>query len=105
MAKITYLIGAGASVNALPTVSEIELRLRIFQNYLLKSNSIAGIEEFIQEIEDVIVNSSGNTIDEYANSLYRDRGAQQKYNKLKAILIGFFLFEQLKKKVTIQCSI
>ncbi|RNI33971.1 hypothetical protein EFY79_16815 [Hanamia caeni] len=98
MAKITYLIGAGASVNALPTVSEMESRLRIFQNYLLKFTSIPGVEEYIQDIEDSIIDCSGNTIDEYANSLYRDRGAQQKYNKLKAILIGFFLFEQLKKK-------
>jgi hypothetical protein len=36
MANITYLFGAGASVNALPLVSEMELRLTVYKNYLIK---------------------------------------------------------------------
>ena len=98
MAKITYLFGAGASVNALPMVSEMKLRLEIFKNYLQQYTSISGKEDYINEINDVIENISDNTIDEYAMTLFRNRGAKQKYYKLKSILIGFFLFEQMKKK-------
>ena len=98
MAKITYLMGAGASVNALPVVSEMDLRLRVFKNYLLNFKTQAGILEYVEEINGLLENVSENTIDEYAMTLYRSPVTKPKYNKLKAVLIGFFLFEQMKKK-------
>src|SRR5690242_1983314 len=98
MAKITYLIGAGASAKALPVVSEMELRLRIFKTYLFNFKYQSGILEYIEEIDDLLRNISENTIDEYARMLNRSPQTKIKYNILKALLIGFFLFEQIKKK-------
>lgn len=98
MAKITYLIGAGASAKALSVVSEMELRLRVFKNYLFNFKYQSGILEYIEEIDDLLKNISENTIDEYARMLNRSPQTKIKYYILKALLIGFFLFEQMKKK-------
>jgi len=62
MAKITYLLGAGASVEALPIVSEIRLRLIIYKNYLIKYFSLQGIDDYINEIKEIIENITESSV-------------------------------------------
>lgn len=101
MAKITYLLGAGASANCLPLVSEFSDRLIIYKNYLLRNFPHKNIEDYIKELLEIIANSSENTIDGYARNLHQNQSADIKkgFNRLKAIIVGFFLFEQMKKRI------
>jgi hypothetical protein len=110
MAKnVTYLIGAGASANALPVVNGLSDRMRIFYNYICHTNepvrefgpsfyTYGNIEKLLKEIE------QHYTIDTLAKKYFLKN--DDKYNLLKEFTAGYFLFEQSEKdKVLLEESI
>lgn len=101
---ITYLLGAGASAACVPLVKEIPERLLIYEKYINKFDNPL-IDEYTKEIKKLVaILDDNNTIDSYARNLYQNKfnNQSQELNKLKAIVIGLFLFEQLPKKKSLQ---
>lgn len=101
MANITYLLGAGASINALPITNEIPRHLGLMADYIEQHfpsepafKYVADIRELRNQLSDF------NTIDNYARMLSQHKGVHnsRELKKLKSILSGLFLFEQLRKK-------
>ncbi len=104
--RVTYLIGAGASANALPVVNGLKNRLRIFFNYLtseLDKNSgndfirnnqhrLLSIENLISEIE------KHYTIDTLAKKYFLRHGDNKNYKFLKSLMACYFYFEQIPLK-------
>jgi hypothetical protein len=118
--NITYLLGAGASYNALPVVNQINDRLLNFANALEKPFNYRSIQNFWsifgqQEIEewgqskkDVLeelrlsvlwlINENGKhfSIDTFAKKLYLQQDFQN-LHKLKITLCCFFVYLQNDK--------
>lgn len=104
MDRITYLLGAGASCNAIPLTLEIPFHLEVMEQYIARTlrNHSGYVAPYIKDIKELRIHlNEYNTIDGYARML-----AQNKVNpenrlalaKLKSILCGLFMFEQLKKR-------
>lgn len=113
---ITYLIGAGASANALPLASGLSKGLEIFkedlETFLASSdatsfqkmlNSVRRdvmrssdlIQELIGLIERVLKDSKRHqTIDTYAKKLYMTN-EKEKYRDLKILINVYFLYIQI----------
>lgn len=109
--NITYLLGAGASANALPVINELPSRLQEFRN-LLFERCDKGYESFItsekfkpdiqviarkiiSEIDWVLVElMSHSTIDTLAKRLYLISNRHDDLIRLKKVLYTYFLFEQ-----------
>ena len=100
---IVYILGAGASANALPIVSEMIERLQIF--YLLmftlnlsidqKDENKNKINELIRELKDLLNNlKDKRSIDTYAKELYIKEDTA-KLDTLKAILGTYLSFEEM----------
>ncbi|MBO9681472.1 MAG: hypothetical protein J7502_02160 [Flavisolibacter sp.] len=102
MDRITYLLGAGASFNALPLTLEIPFHLEIMENYINKNLREFPVDTLIGDIRDLRNQlNEYNTIDGYARMLSQNRVNSEnklKLSKLKSILCCLFMFEQLKKK-------
>lgn len=101
MNNITFLLGAGASANAMPVTNEIPLHLSFMADYIERNIRSANKERYIEDIKELRINlNEFNTIDNYARVLSQNQtisnGTQLK--KLKSILCGLFMFEQLRKK-------
>ena len=106
--NITYLIGAGASVGALPLYIDITDRLIAFKNYIeinkdsLENEAIISdgttlvksIDWLLRKIEDY------GPIDNFAGELSgkKDQVSINELDKVKKILGAFFTFEQLLKE-------
>jgi hypothetical protein len=99
MSKILYLLGAGASAQALPLVSNFNTRLKIFYDFLQKarqkglkneSNLDDALLKLITEAE------SHFSIDTLAKK-YKIAGANGEYEKVKSLMTIFFMFESFKK--------
>ncbi len=94
--KITYLIGAGASANALPVVNGMNERMEFFLNDLIRINNgkhLGHGPDFIKLrklLEKIITHK---TIDTYAKKLHYKEDLDN-YNLLKRFLICYLLFEQ-----------
>lgn len=110
--KIVYLLGAGASANALPVVGGLKDRFKLFCNHFFDQVSIRGIDSFyLQKAKadiDSIVNNleSHYTIDTYAKKLYlqgQSLGGDKGYIRLKRYLSAFFLYEQIIKSKEEKC--
>ena len=108
MAEITYLIGAGASYNALPIVSQMSKRIVIASAWLERQYQVhhipnrgntADSQKFTKVIEDLnwlkeICDTSKNfSVDTYARKLNL-AGKDEEYQKLKNILSFYFTLEQ-----------
>ena len=104
----TYYIGAGASFNSLPLVSNIPTRMELFSRLLKVKKHLSKIthsyyEQYINELDQIIHNireSQSTSFDAYAKELYNS----EKYDellKLKAHLCSFLIFEQSKKSSSI----
>ncbi|MGE0561962.1 MAG: hypothetical protein AB7O47_09110 [Flavobacteriales bacterium] len=114
MAKITYLFGAGASMNALPIVNQMPERIKGIIDYLKKNklelSEMLFFERHKQELpknqyyyfnsmikdfewlnEESIKHAS---IDTYAKKLFIKRD-EDKLRALKAALSAYFTFEQI----------
>ncbi|QQR97736.1 MAG: hypothetical protein IPK18_13000 [Sphingobacteriales bacterium] len=103
-AKVTYLIGAGASANALPVVNGMNERMEIFVDFLKKSCDILKLNEDPQyrisnssfsKIDNLLLEiKSQYTIDTYAKKLF----LLEDYDTLeylKRFLTAYLIFEQI----------
>lgn len=111
MSKIMYLIGAGASAQALPVIANIPSRIdavisalsahplgdSYFEQHLSVS-SAQCIKELIEDLEWMKVNSAAHaTVDTFAKKL-RIRGQVEELKRLKRALSIFFTIEQALHK-------
>jgi len=100
--KITYLLGAGASAKALPTIRNMSLRMKYFfelaklvlermpRQNLLDKNRIKIYEKLLVEIEEL------GTPDIVAKTLvFKGQKAKNELQLLKHLLSCYMLFEQL----------
>lgn len=106
--RVTYLIGAGASANALPVVNGLNDKFRIFVEelriliHLFNKNatpeyrgfSINELEYTKQLIDEIL---EYQTIDTFAKKQYLKQDIQ-KYEAVKNLLSCFLIYEQLNKK-------
>ncbi|WP_114788837.1 hypothetical protein U0035_04410 [Niabella yanshanensis] len=110
MKKVTYLIGAGASANALPVVNGLTERFKLFcshyQEYLrnIGNGSSQDSENRVQLIRNI---EEHYTVDTYAKKLYlqnKHLHTNSEYNLLINHLSAFFIYEQLKKNLDDPCN-
>lgn len=93
-------MGAGASADALPMVSQIPIHLYLMADYLERYCHVLSPQKYIEDVKELQgVLSNRTTIDSYAKRLSQNDKPENslKLNKLKSILSGLFMFEQLKK--------
>lgn len=122
MKKVTYLFGAGASAQSLPVIIDIPDRLNHFTNFILEHRigthekfDGLGISPTVFDIEEELMNECKDletkvrmhaSIDTYAKKLRItavNKGENLKrYRSLKAILSGFFIYEQLSKNIDLR---
>ena len=111
MAKVTYLLGAGASANAIPVVNNMNKRMEEVRDYLKRNylyDNQAKLNSFPQSIRDNIdfilffieelnwlIKESGKhqTIDTLAKKYYLT--SSNLLNRLKSALIIYFTIEQV----------
>ncbi len=102
MAKVTYLLGAGASSNCLPTYSNFRERFLVFRDYIQRHrNSLASADRSSSDnlislcnsvLEQLIFHSTPDTI---AKKYFHSKtNSDDNLNKLKSILTLYFIFEQ-----------
>lgn len=111
--KVTYLLGAGASANALPVVSEMNLRMFIFISYfknLFKEDSDSFSVYFDENLIKSTINEYYKTLDNYAKYLYISNLNNNARNHLdntintpdyiffKLLIACYFNFEQFYSK-------
>ncbi|MFN8237249.1 MAG: hypothetical protein U0T77_03690 [Chitinophagales bacterium] len=107
--RVTYLIGAGASANALPVVNSMNDRMEIFINQLsLTKYSNNKLYRFdlnsITHLKEILIDIKGHyTIDTLAKK-YSLTENFSKLNSLKNFLTAYFYFEQLAQKSREQLS-
>jgi hypothetical protein len=112
MAEITYLLGAGASIGALPIVNEMHEKIDVASNwfshhfwnahkekpnekeYDVKNEKIKTDLQWLKEICDTSKNFS---VDTYARKLDLS-GNREDYVKLKNILSFYFTLEQKRNR-------
>ncbi|MES0491251.1 MAG: hypothetical protein ABUK01_14750 [Leptospirales bacterium] len=110
----TYLLGAGASCNALPLVSNMGEKLRFFIAWFKDLYAVQqplsgkpGISRQLNDIEKEFITSlkwlekecgNNTSIDTYAKKLYH-QGDFDRYNRLKATLSCYFMIEQARLRV------
>ncbi|MFN8287764.1 MAG: hypothetical protein U0V74_13490 [Chitinophagales bacterium] len=101
--NVTYIIGAGASAQAIPPVGErFNQRLKLFCEYLSFHSRNYGSEtdqknlkDFLQEVITEV--PKHYSVDTYARKLFFiDRSG--KYEAFKILLSSYFLFEQSRGK-------
>lgn len=102
--RVTYLIGAGASANALPVVNGMNERMRIFIDFLKEASFLLKLDESPQyRIDNRTFDKIDNllseikfhyTIDTYAKRLFL-LDEYDKLEELKSLLSAYLIFEQL----------
>ncbi|HLF63940.1 MAG TPA: hypothetical protein VI603_09310 [Saprospiraceae bacterium] len=92
MANVTYLLGAGASANALPVVTTMERRMVIFLEWLVRNGIIPDAR--ISALEKLLKSIAGHlSIDTYAKKLFLTENHQQ-LNRLRRFLSAYLILEQ-----------
>jgi hypothetical protein len=99
-----YLLGAGASANALPVVNQMKDRMKVFLcflkienynknkedfTYLKNEKLITKILKIINDLED------RRSIDTLAKELWLQGGESQEYLNLKEVLNHYLIFEEM----------
>lgn len=100
--RVTYLIGAGASANALPVVNGMNERMKLFYNLLFDINKNRQIidEKSFENLYDLLDKSTTHqTIDTYVKKLWYKED-KENYNLLKRFLISYLIYEQAEKNAT-----
>jgi len=112
MCNIVYLLGAGASANAIPVINSMPSRLREFQNvFNLIENKLLEISNLeigdlnldrdnycnIHKVANLLLSNSlqHSTVDTYAKKLYL-ADDNENYNLLKHLLNLYLIYEQVK---------
>lgn len=104
--RVTYLLGAGASYNALPIVSGMNERMNLFYKFLLTNKK--GLHDFKSSIRNykkvlddfkIVLNEAQKhtTIDTYAKKIFLKNNSNSDSKEmiaLKFFLAGYFIFEQ-----------
>lgn len=105
MGYTTYILGAGASANAIPPVNRMNIRIKELYELLKCSSRNNNFNEFkgccFDDFESFLINFSslietlGNhfSVDTYAKKLYLTNDPQ--YKTIKELINLFILFEQL----------
>ena len=108
--NITYILGAGASANALPVINEIDGRLEMFKRVIYSfiqekqrnpiTNNLNPIaHELLIKIIWLIDNTKNHlTIDSFARKLFAKNSIHDDLRSLKRVLSTYFLYEQIKTK-------
>lgn len=111
--KIVYLLGAGASANALPVVGALKERFESFcdhfERYLKDFRRKDENINLAKKIHTFLINNLENhyTIDTYAKKLYLQHqlnGDTSPYILLKKYLSAFFTYEQLNMDLVESCN-
>lgn len=109
MATVTYLLGAGASANCLPTYINFERKFQLFTQFLSKHNTLmyqldkhkqnlaSNIFEICTKIEEEF--QFHNTPDTIAKKYFHTDPNDSRLTELKEILILFFLYQQILKQL------
>lgn len=93
--NLTYLLGAGASANALPIISGMNERMRLFIKHLYKKGNALNSETLAKLYELAAVIEKHYTIDTYARKLYlRNESCQF----LNSFLAAYLTYEQMSKE-------
>ena len=103
MANVTYLLGAGASANALPVINEINGRLLFFKDTIfdyinrnLRHQNILKAQNLHRDLDLLIKNiEKHQTIDTLARKLFAQKKHHVELEKLKILISTYFIFEQL----------
>jgi hypothetical protein len=105
--NITYLLGAGASANALPTINEINSRLTQFRDMLYgyisekqrnpaTNNLPPAAHELFSDLDWLITNTNKHfTIDTFARKLFAISSRHNELGILKRVLSTYFVYEQV----------
>jgi hypothetical protein len=110
MENVTYYIGAGASINALPVYCNFSERLNIFKDFIyyyqkekkddnfkrMASHYIGALDKLIESLS----SSNNPTLDILAHGLYQKNNANLgiDFYSVKYLVSDYFVFEQLLKK-------
>jgi hypothetical protein len=100
MNNIVYLLGAGASAQALPLVTDFNKRMLLFYHTLLtaKDNGYREATGLEEDIKILIENEQNHySIDTLAKK-YWLAGSVAEYEKVKALMTCFLTFEVFKKE-------
>ena len=105
MRNIVYLLGAGASAQALPLVNDFNTRLNIFKYFLeeaSKYNPDDNNSFLVKGLEQLIIDESNHySIDTLAKKYWLTNQIDS-YNKVKALMVCFFVYESFRKSEDIQ---
>ncbi len=103
MKRVTYILGAGASYLSMPLLADMKTRMKIYSDFIFQLKSEDKIKHeavnvYLNDLNELIRNIDQSTsIDNYAKELFNSN-EKEKLNKLKLILSGYFLFEQVEKE-------
>jgi len=94
--NITYLLGAGASANAVPTVFNMMERIYVFSQFMQNELKIYPRTEWFDLIEAKFMVFPFKTPDTYAKKLFLTDKSEQKinYKSFKLFLTLYLIFEQ-----------
>ena len=109
--NIVYMLGAGASFHALPIVSNLNSRFKIFCDHILDYNQKYSEARFVYLKREIAILlekiSSHYTIDTYARKLYLKNPAvdtNSDYIQILKFLSAYFLYEQLTIDINSECN-
>ncbi len=111
--KIVYLLGAGASANALPVVDALKKRFSIFCDHFQEHLKTSGASDekfttaFKNQVKLNFSLENHYTIDTYARKLYLQSqltGDTAPYELLKKYLAAFFTYEQINIDRHLPCN-
>lgn len=100
MKKITYLLGAGASANAIPVVAGLKERFKLFLEIIKNTRNDISVETLNEFKEICLKFDSHYSPDTYAKKLFLQNPnihTNSEYHKFKDYLTTYLLFEQLSK--------
>ncbi len=101
MNNIVYLLGAGASAQAMPLVSDFNKRMRLFSAFLSIAKESGLRNEFTSTLDEdfnklIEVERSHYSIDTLAKKYWLAESITE-YNRVKALMTCFFIYESFKK--------
>jgi hypothetical protein len=110
--RLTYLLGAGASANAIPLVNSLTERFKLFCNHLSYyfENKIDNVELSTFKLkQNSLIKAIENhyTIDTYAKKLFlqnKNLHTNNDYNILIKYLSAYFIYEQLNINTSDSCN-
>jgi hypothetical protein len=109
MDNVTYYIGAGASINALPVYAQFGERLNLFKDYIYYYQKDKKDQDFkrmamyyigaLDKLIEFLSNSNNATLDIFAHELHEGHNLNYGIDSssVKYLVSDYFVFEQLLK--------